>query len=162
MFGSAGFGFTMAGELEQRMSELGQIRQLMLRLRSELCYMHRPLPDAFFEMSKEIGQPFADFFRKTAEELEDRKGSTASEIWRMNADALLDSLHIAKSDRQEFRKLGSMLGGMDMEMQLGMLDYYLQRLELSERHAADTIRTHKRLYQYLGVLSGALLVILLI
>ena len=44
--GSTGLGMSMARELELRIEELLQLQKLMLRLRGEIRYMHRTLPEA--------------------------------------------------------------------------------------------------------------------
>lgn len=82
--GSTGLGMSMARELELRIEELLQLQKLMLRLRGEIRYMHRTLPEAFFNLAGSASPPFSDFFRQTSLELQDRSGQTAEEIWTRN------------------------------------------------------------------------------
>lgn len=68
---------------------------------------------------------------------------------------------MSSRELEEFRKLGSMLGYLDVEMQVDTLDHYLEQLKLSSAQAMETAKSRRRMYQYLGALGGAALVILI-
>ena len=162
LLGSTGLGLTMAGELEKRIEELQTLQQLMLLLRSEIRYMHQPLPEAFLRMGREAPEPFGDFFMRTAAALQKRDGQTAGRIWTENLGILLPRLHLERHEVQELRELGNMLGYLDVEMQLNVLDYYLEKLKNSTEQARETAKSRKKVYRYLGVLGGAALVLFII
>lgn len=159
--GSTGLGIRFAKELDLRIQELSELQRLMLLLKGEIRYMHRPLPEAFLHLSEGAPPPFRDFFCHTAEALQRRQGHTAGEIWQKNMEQDLKGLHISIREREELERLGSMLGYLDVEMQVNTLDYYLEQLGLSAAGAAETAKNCRRLYQYMGVLGGAALVILI-
>ena len=81
--GSTGFGLICARELKLRITELKQLWQCMLLLQGELRYMHQPLPEAFLHLASKTSSPFQEFFLQTAQELRQRSGRTAEEIWEM-------------------------------------------------------------------------------
>ena len=62
----------------------------------------------------------------------------------------------------ELEKLGSMLGCLDVEMQVSTLDYYLDQLKQSAEQAEQSAESRRKLYRYLGILSGAALAVLII
>lgn len=159
--GSTGIGMWMARELDLRHEELLELQRLILSLRGEIRYMHQPLAEAFFHLSVNAPAPFGVFFRNTAEELELRKGSTAEEIWRRNQEQYLSGLHISRQELAQFQNLGNMLGYLDVEMQVNTLDYYLEQLKIASACAAETANSRRRLYRYIGALSGVALVILI-
>lgn len=154
--------FSMAEDLRKRTQELQTLRQIMLILKSEIRYMHQPLPEAFLNLSRSAPAPFAEFFRGTAEDLQQRKGQTARQIWGMNLKKCLSALHLGRQESEELLELGNMLGYLDVEMQLNALDYYLEQLKAASERAAEAAGSRRRLYQYLGVLSGAALAVLII
>ena len=160
--GSTGLGLTLAGELEKRIRELRVLQQLMMVLRGEIRCMHRPLPEAFLRLGGTAPEPFGEFFLRTAKDLQQRNGQTARQIWADNLEKCLGSLHIGPQERQELLELGNMLGYLDVEMQLNALDYYLERLSGSVERAVETSKGRRRLYQYLGVMGGIMLVIFII
>lgn len=159
--GGAGTGISLAKELEMRIRELTEIQKLMLLLKGEIRYIHRPLPEVFRHLSDRASAPFRDFFSCTAEELQERRGRTAEEIWEKNLCQYLNGLHISRQERMDFEKLGSMLGQLDVEMQMNTLDYYLEQLKQSVSEASKQAKGQGRIYRYLGVLGGAALVILI-
>ena len=160
--GSCGIGFTMAAELDARIRELLQLQKLTIRLRNEIRYMHRTLPDAFAVLAGGSGTPFREFFGAVSARLRGGSGQTAEEIWKESMEKYLSVLHLAGQDLAELEKLGGMLGCLDVEMQLNALDYYLDQLMQSEQRAEQAAEKQKRLYRYLGILSGAVLTILII
>lgn len=159
--GSTGLGIRFAKELDLRIRELSELQKLMLLLKGEIRYMHQPLPEALLHLSAGASPPFCDFFRHTAKMLEMRQGHTAEEIWKENMGQDLKGLHISIREREEFEKLGGMLGYLDVEMQVNTLDYYLEQLKLSAAGAVEAAESRRRLYQYMGVLGGAALVVLI-
>lgn len=159
--GSTGLGMSMARELELRIEELLQLQKLMLRLRGDPVYAPDS-PGGFFNLAGSASPPFSDFFRQTSLELQDRSGQTAEEIWTRNLQKHFSGLHITRQELTELEKLGSMLGCLDVEMQVSTLDYYLDQLRQSAEQAEQSAESRRKLYRYLGILSGAALAVLII
>ena len=133
--GSSGLGFLYARELELRLIELKQLQQMLLQLRGEIL-------------------------TKMAQELQKRDGQSAEEIWKRNLKKCLIGLHLDKQEQKDLEKLGSMLGYLDVDMQLNALDYYLEQLKESSLRATEVSKTQKKLYQSMGILGGAALAVL--
>lgn len=161
ILGSTGVGMSCAGELELRIAELRQLQQLMILLKGQIRYMHQPLPDAFWRLSEKASAPFSDFFAETAKGMESRQGESAEDIWRQKLRLCARKLHMTRQEIRELEKLGAILGYLDVEMQVGVLDYYLEQLRLSSEQAQEAVRSRKRLYQYMGMLGGIALSILI-
>ncbi len=159
--GSTGIGIRMARELDLRVEELVTLQQLVLFIRGEIRYMHQPLTETFAHVAKTAPAPFAEFFFYTAKELEQRQGGTAGEIWKRNQREYLSGLHIDSGEAREFERLGELLGYLDVEMQVDTLDHYLEQLKFSAAQAAEAAKGKRKLYRYMGALSGAALVILI-
>lgn len=160
LLGSTGIGILCARDLDLRTAELAHLQRLMLLLRGEIRYMHQPLPEAFLHISGIAPPLFADFLRRTADGLRARDGRTADEIWSRNLDRIAPLLHISGSDLRELKKLGNVLGYLDVEMQIGAIDYYLEQIQTAIARAAQISESRRRLYRYLGVLGGAALAVL--
>lgn len=160
--GSSGLGFVLAGELEKRIQELQEMLQLVTLLKGEIRYLHQPLPDAFLHISMSAKSPFREFFFNTAQDLQSRSGKTAQEVWQMNQKTYLSNVHLTKKEYEELKAFGGMLGYLDVEMQLNTVDYYMEQLRNSVSAAMELSRSRRRLYQYLGVLSGFALVLLIL
>lgn len=162
LLGSTGLGLATAQDLEKRIMELQKLQQLMMLLHGKIRYMHQPLPEAFLHLGGSAPKPFGDFFLRTARDLQQRNGQSAEQIWKKNLNACLGGLHLSRQEMKELQELGGMLGCLDVEMQLNALNYYLEQLRQSVQRASETCKSRRRLYQYLGVLGGAALVIFII
>ena len=132
----------------------------MLLMQGELRYMHDPLSEPILHLSAKTSAPFQDFFLHTAQELGQRNGRTAEEIWERNLKIYFKPLHISRQEYKDVERLGSMLGYLDIQMQINMLDYYLEQLKTSLQQAEEAYKSRCRLYQYMGMLGGAALAIL--
>ena len=95
-----------------------------------------------------------------AQELQKRDGQSAEEIWKRNLKKCLIGFHLDKQEQKDLEKLGSMLGYLDVDMQLNALDYYLEQLKESSLRATEVSKTQKKLYQSMGILGGAALAVL--
>lgn len=160
--GSTGLGLIFARELTLHIAELKQLWQCMLLLQGELRYMHQPLPEAFLHLSAKTSSPFQEFFLHTAQELRQRSGRTAEEIWERNVKIYFKPLHISRQEYRDVERLGSMLGYLDIQMQINMLDYYLEQLKTSLQQAEEAYKGRCKLYRYMGMLGGAALAILVV
>ena len=159
--GSTGLGMAFARELEMRVSELRQLWQMMLLLQGEIRYMRRPLPDAFLHLSQNAPEPLRAFFLHAARELGQRSGQSAEEIWQRNMKRHLAGLHISRQERKDMERLGSMLGCLDVQMQVNLLDYYLEQLKHSMHQAQEALKNRRRIYQCMGALGGAALAVMI-
>ncbi|MDO4260465.1 MAG: stage III sporulation protein AB [Eubacteriales bacterium] len=160
--GTTGIGNSMARELDQRTAQIQELQRLTLLLQGEIRCVRQPLPDAFRRLGEEANEPFSDFFRETARELESRSGATASGIWERNVRRIRGRLRLSAGELKELEELGSMLGYLDVTMQLETLRYYERRLEAALAQAKETADSRRRLYRYLGALGGAAIVLLLL
>lgn len=159
--GCTGMGMSCARDLELRIAELTQLRQLVMLLKGELRYMRQPLPEALHRLGEKASPPFAGFLADTAKEMEERRGESAEAIWRKHLQICSVGLHLTRQEIKELERLGNVLGYLDVEMQVNALDYYLEQLRLSSEQAREAVASRKRLYQYMGVLGGIALGILI-
>ncbi|MCD8361865.1 MAG: stage III sporulation protein AB [Lachnospiraceae bacterium] len=160
--GTGGLGMRMADELDMRIRELQSLQQIVLLLNGEIRYLHRPLPEAFSSVEKRSQPPFQDFFRRVAEDLRRRNGQSAQIIWERNLKSCVRELHLTEQDVRELKELGGMLGCLDVKQQLGALDYYQENLNRALDDAVEDAKKRKKLYRYLGILSGALVAVFIL
>lgn len=162
LFGTSGWGIQKAGELDLRIRELRQLRQMMLLLEAEIRCTHCPLPDLFQKLGKQGDPPTGILFQKVGTALNRRNGKTFSEIWQTELEQQKAWFHLKKQDFQELQELGTLLGHLDVRMQTEVLHAYEERFRASEALAVQDALEKKQLYRYLGVLGGAVLSVLIL
>ena len=83
-------------------------------------------------------------------------------IWKEQVDKQLKRTALAAADRQELCALGEHLGYLDAAMQLGTIKLYLEQLEIKLAQLNEENGKKKKLYQYLGVMGGILITIVML
>lgn len=154
-------GFDMARRYRDRPQHLRQLQSALQGLATEICYGATPLPEAFASLASTHKAPVADMFYAAAAELA-IPGTPAGTGWQRGVDALLKRSALKQSDVLVVGQLGSVLGLSDRLDQERHLLLAVQHLQREEAVAEQERQQNERMWRYLGVLSGLLLVIVLV
>lgn len=157
---STGIGMAKATELQQYVKELESLRQLFLMLQSEISYTKATLGEAFLHMARKQNGILKIWLIKLSEALEEKSGMSFSELWNASIVDSFQKSHLKKEDMQELMNLGMQMGYLDENMQLGVINLYLEQLELTIQRTREELLPKKRLYHSLGVMGGIFLIIL--
>ncbi|MBA4687207.1 MAG: stage III sporulation protein AB [Candidatus Galacturonibacter soehngenii] len=159
---TTGIGYTTGRDLKIRLDNLRYIKKLMLMLRGEIKYLKAPLGEAFFNVAKRAKEPFDLFFNKIALEIEMLECESFYAIWCKHIDHELSKVKLSNKDCQTLKRVGEHLGYMDKEMQLGMIDLYVEQLEEEIKLTKESIDEKIRVYHCLGVTIGLFAVLIII
>lgn len=159
---TTGFGFSAGRDLKIRLDNLRYIKKLMLMLRGEIKYLKAPLGEAFYNVAKRAKEPFNLFFSKIAKEIESLECESFYIIWCKYIDEELTKIRLNKRDCQTLKRVGEHLGYMDKELQLGMIDLYIEQLEEEIKLTQESIKEKTRVYNCLGVSMGLFAVLILL
>lgn len=154
-------GFDIARRYRDRPQHLRQLQSALQGLATEISYGATPLPEAFASLAATHQPPISVMFKAAAISLA-RPGSTAAAAWQVGLEALLCESAVNNSDLVVVRQLGSVLGLSDRRDQERHLLLAVQHLQREEARAEHERRQNERMWRYLGVLSGLLLVIVLV
>ncbi|MDO5407460.1 MAG: stage III sporulation protein AB [Eubacteriales bacterium] len=181
--GTSGYGIWLSRQYGQRLSELEQLRQMIVLLKGQILYANAPLHEAFETVGRRTEGRLAELFVRVAERIGEQEGETFCSIWKQEVEALgtdtgrpetgrPDSeaggvwrepgLALTKEDRQSLVALGEHLGFLDRDMQERNLLLYLEQLDLGIGQMREHRQDRCRLYTSLGVMSGLFLAILLV
>lgn len=176
--GTSGYGIWLSRQYGQRLSELEQLRQMIVLLKGQILYANAPLHEAFETVGRRTEGRLAELFVRVAERIGEQEGETFCSIWKQEVEALgtetgrPDSeaggvwrepgLALTKEDRQSLAALGEHLGFLDRDMQERNLLLYLEQLDLGIGQMREHRQDRCRLYTSLGVMSGLFLAILLV
>lgn len=161
VFASSMTGFSMARRYRDRPRHLRAMQSVLQGLATEISYGATPLPEAFAHLGRTSQPPVADLFVTAAETLS-QPGSTANDAWQQGLEQLAASSALLKSDLTILSQLGNLLGLSDRQDQERHLLLTVQQLAREEVRAEEARQSNERMWRYLGVLSGILLVIVLV
>ncbi len=143
-----------------RVHTLRECQRALSILRGEICYGRTPMPEACLEVAKRTQGVVSCFFA----EIYDSLGSSdisMMDIWQSASVDIFTSAHMDECDREEWIRLGSTMGYLDVDLQLRMIDLYQERLKLAIECAHQKRDCAGRLYPILGASFGALICLVL-
>ncbi|NLW16116.1 MAG: stage III sporulation protein AB [Firmicutes bacterium] len=155
------FGFDMARRYRDRPRHLRQLQAALQGLATEITYGATPLPAAFANLAATHPSPTKDMLQVAAQQLA-MPGNTATVAWEQGLETLLQRSALHPRDLAGVRQLGAVLGLSDRRDQERHLLLAIQHLEREEIAAEQERQQNERMWRYLGVLSGLLVVIVLV
>ncbi|CAM3794719.1 stage III sporulation protein SpoIIIAB [Alicyclobacillus pomorum] len=155
-----GIGFRIARNFRERPRQLRAVLHALRVLQAEVEYSATPLPFALRKVADRSQAPVQTLFERAAEALHDNERSVAEAIDEgIRACEAQSSLRT--QDFEVLREFGKTLGQSDRQHQTQQIEVAISRLSGLEREARDSQQRHERLWQYVGVLMGLMLVVLL-
>lgn len=161
LFSGTMFGFYQAAMLSRRPKQIREFIHALQRLETEIVYGLTPLTVAFHKLADQLAHPAAGLFRQAAEALAATTDRSAGEIWRQAAEEQWKYSALKDSEKQILLQLGHTLGRSDREDQVKHLRLAVSLLQAEERTAQEDQRRYESMWKSLGVLMGALVVILM-
>lgn len=161
LFAGTLLGFYQALQLSRRPSQIRQLIQALQRLETEVMYGFTPLPDAFRAISKPLSAPLAKLFQLAADQLIGNKGFTTQESLQYAVSECWKHTSMKQSERDVVEQLGYSLGITDREDQIKHLRLAISHLHAEEATACDEQKRFEKMWKSLGLLSAALVVLLM-
>ncbi|MCZ8520651.1 MULTISPECIES: stage III sporulation protein SpoIIIAB [Paenibacillus] len=155
------FGFHQASQLARRPKQIADLIRLLQRLESEILYGFTPLPEALRRTGGTCAAPVGTLFLEAAGELERSTGQSAAGIWHKAVTRSWRATSMKASEREVLLQLGHTLGLTDREDQVKHLRLAVSQLQGESDTARDEQQRYERMWKSLGVLMGALAVILM-
>lgn len=154
------FGFQAAAMYRERPRQLRALKRALTHLQAEVEYQLTPLPQALSHVASRAGQPFEQLFEGVRDRLQGG-GATIREAFQSSLTQLEAESALSHSDCEAVLAVAETLSTMDR----GHLDTQFQlsidALSQAEAEAIEQGTKNARLWQYLGILSGVMIVILL-
>ncbi len=155
----AGLGFQIAKAYRDRPKQLAELANAIRMLRAEIEFSLTPLPHALARVGGRTSKTVETMFENAAQNL--TRGDTVPDAFAKAAERAKVRTALRKDDFDALMEFASSLGSSDLAHQSQHLDASLARLASLEKEARDLQRKNERMWQYLGILTGLLLVIVL-
>jgi stage III sporulation protein AB len=161
LFAGTMFGFYQALQLSRRPRQIRQLVQALQRLETEISYGFTPLPDALLSVSRQLVLPLSQMFQLAAAKLSDPSGQSTEESWRYAVESSWQHTAMKSAEQEVFQQLGLTLGMTDREDQIKHLRLTVSQLQAEEFTAWEEQKRYEKMWKSLGLLSAALVVILM-
>jgi stage III sporulation protein AB len=146
--------------LKKRLALLNALIQSFQWLETEIGYANTPLTESFTRITARTQEDAKLIFSAFVEGLRDPAGLTADEAWQKSLTKNQEALPLKAEDWALLIDFGRTLGATDREHQITAIRQTLERLQLQTTEATEEWKKNERLYRYLGVAGGALVVLI--
>ncbi|MBN2909864.1 stage III sporulation protein AB [Polycladomyces sp. WAk] len=154
-------GFRVAKRYADRPRQIRALLQSLAILETEIVYGSRPLAEVMIHIADREPSPVGTLFRECGTRLRTLDGATAYECWRRAIEATWEQTALRQPEREILLHFGQTLGVSDRQDQLQHIRMAMAHLQAEEQHARDDQARYEKMCKSLGVLGGALLVILM-
>ena len=154
-------GHLKARKLSDRPAQIRRFIRVLQQLETEISYGFTPLPEALHKLAQQTSEPLTSIFADMAAGLRSGRGLSVKESWQQ---ALIDHWPLTAmqaSERDVLLQLGLTLGTTDREDQLKHIRLAGNQLAGMESEAADEQRKFEKMWRSLGLLGGALIVVIM-
>jgi stage III sporulation protein AB len=158
---AAMFGFVQALHYARRPKQIRQMIGALQRMETEIVYALTPLPEAMLTLSKQMAEPLSSLFRITSERLRDTLVTSTREIWQQTVREVWKRSSMKQPEQEIALQLGNVLGITDRSDQIKHLRLAVSQLQAEEQESRDEQKRYETMWKSLGVLIGALIVILM-
>ncbi|GIP37616.1 stage III sporulation protein AB [Paenibacillus sp. J31TS4] len=161
LFAGTMAGFAQSLALARRPRQIRELIQALQRLETEIAYGMTPLAEALASAGRPLSEPVARIFRGAADRLLGPGQLTAEACWQQAVEESWAGTALREAEREVLRQLAYSLGVSDREDQRQHLKLAVAQLQAEETEAAEQNRRFGSMWKSLGVLAGALLVVLM-
>ncbi|NPV52541.1 MAG: stage III sporulation protein AB [Firmicutes bacterium] len=154
-------GNAIASNLQRRVQELRSLRRCFALLETEIAYTATPLPEAFLRIARGAPPQIGAIFAGVRELLVSSQGYTAGEAWEATLNRAYDFTALDREDREVLESLGRFLGASGRDDQVRHIRLVCEQLRDREARAVEEAEKGARMWRFLALGSGLIVVLLL-
>lgn len=155
-------GFAYGETFRIRKDELKEILKALTILENDIVYGTTPLPEAFENLSHKVCKPFNNFIEAIANRL--IKGDVESVYeGAIEEFALIENeFYLYAEDKKIMADFFKSLGELGVYGQEKMFSLAIEGIKMNLKDADESAKKNVKLYRYLGICFGAMIIIFII
>ena|GEM_PF-1348618 len=158
IFSGTAIGWICGINLRKRVSHLGKFIQFFQWLETEVNYQTLPLREACEKIRERIQDEMSTVVKVFTDALNSTHGLTADEAWQELIRAGQEHLSLKEQDWAVLSDFGRTLGTTDCRHQVKAITQVREGLKIQYSEAKEYAEKNERIYRYLGVAVGAMIV----
>ena len=155
-------GFAYGDTFRKRRDELKEILKALTILENDIVYGTIPLPEALENLSHKVCEPVSDFLKAITDRL--IKGNVES-VYRgaLEEFSLLENeFYLCDEDKKIMSDFFKSLGESGVYGQEKIFSLAIEGIKMNLQDADESAKKNVKLYRYLGVCFGAMIMIFII
>ena len=157
----AGAGYLYGEGLKDYLRQMEYLRYIAGMIRGQLEYTGAPLQELLMDVSAKIKEPYKSWLEHTARRTAKRTDADFTEIWKGCVEKDLGAAGLKKEHREWIRDFGAFLGQGDRETMGRSIELSMKQMDLMIRQQRGELAGKRKIGNWLGVMSGLFLIILL-
>lgn len=162
LFASGIFGLQLKQRLAEHLRQLMGFKEILLMLSGEMTYARAPLEEAFAHIAGRGKEPFGRLLSEVSQRMEQEQDKTLYDIWQSAARNQKKTFFFSEEEFRILLGVGENFGYLDIEMQLNHISISIQQVENKIVQAQSELAAKQKMYQYLSVMCGLFLILILI
>ena len=158
---TAGAGYLYGEGLKDYLRQMEYLRYIAGMIRGQLEYTGAPLQELLMDVSAKIKEPYKSWLEHTARRTTKRTDADFTEIWKGCVEKDLGAAGLKKEHREWIRDFGAFLGQGDRETMGRAIELSMKQMDLMIRQQREELAGKRKIGNWLGVMSGLFLIILL-
>lgn len=155
-------GFYYSKMFFERLKQIREMQYALTMLESEIIYSSSPLIEALSYVAKRSNSPLKEFFMRFSEKLLNKEVEGIVEGFNLSLEEFKEDLKFKQDEIDSISSFLKSLESSDTEGQKKSFNITIKKLNDFEKRAQEIMNKNEKLYKYLGVCSGLLIVIILI
>lgn len=155
-------GFNYASIYTKRVKQLRVIQYAFNILESEIVYTSTPLVEAFQNVGDKSSDTIKKLFLSMSQNLSLKNTQNVLCAFKEAEKSLKGEIYFEKEELEIIYSFMNSLGNSDIEGQKKNFNITIKKLEAFEIRAEESRRKNEKLFRYLGVSAGMLIVIILV
>lgn len=155
------WGIREASKAKNQLENMKYLQRIICLIQSEIRYSRAFLGEIFCNIGQGVKEPYKSWLLEMSEKTSTFSGECFEDIWKESINKNLKELDFPEQELESLKSLGNQIGYADIQVQMRLLDLYLEHLDRTIREVHEQVQTKVKLYHCLGVMSGLFLSVLL-
>ncbi len=160
--GSVGYGVCMITSMKKQIQDLRDVNYFIKLLRSGISYRKETIAEACQSAGERLTGSIQNMALQIANRMREERHISFKRAWEIYANEYLNASAIHLNEKKLILKFPDYIGFSDENMQLNVIDDFLERLESEVESREKRIPEQKKVIMGVSIVSGLLLAILLL
>lgn len=155
-------GFQYGETFNKRFYQIREILKGITILQNDILYGSKPLPESFEDLSYKIGEPFSTFSKGIKEELISGNVESVYDGAAKEYKKIEDKCYLNDDDKKIMSDFFKSLGESGVYGQEKIFILAIEGLKVNARESEENAKKNVKLYRYLGICLGAMIMIFIL
>lgn len=162
MISSVGYVNVLVDRQKTHLHILQSLVSVLGLLAEEIRYERFYLSEIFLKLSAKYHGPTGKVMGQIADRLKEQHGANAENVWETVFLEHQEILMLTEEELDILIDVGKTLGYLDAKTQIGQIEICIRRLQAIHDRAEQELRNKRKVFCYMGVSCGLMVILILL